>query len=88
MILQPPSRYGHYGQACRTRYSTEPSYEPPLHYYYPAISLVLPPHLRPSSQIDPLHLILQVILQALRISFWLSGAYLVPRWPYRAKRPL
>ena len=29
MPLQPPGKCGHYGQACRTHHSTEPSYEPP-----------------------------------------------------------
>ena len=29
MLLQPPGKCGHYGQACRTHHSTEPLYDPP-----------------------------------------------------------
>ena len=45
MLLQPLGKYGHYGQAYRTPYSTEPSCGPPLYYYYPAAFLALPPYL-------------------------------------------
>ena len=57
MLLQPRDKYGHYGQACRTHHSTEPSYEPPLYYYHPPAFLALPPHPRPLGLVDPLHLV-------------------------------
>ena len=68
-LLQPPGKCGHYGQACRTHHSTEPSYDPPLHHHHPAPFLTPPPQPRPSSLVDPLHLVLQVILQATRVFF-------------------
>src|SRR5690242_13780182 len=42
MLLQPPGTYAHYGQACRTHHSTEPSYEPPLYHYHPTAFLCTP----------------------------------------------
>ena len=41
MTLQPPGKCVHYGQACRTHSSTEPSYEPPLYHYYLPVFLNL-----------------------------------------------
>ena len=56
-ILQLPCTYVHYGQACRTRYSTESSYETPLYYYhfvdFPGVSAPL----LPSDLVDPVPLI-------------------------------
>jgi len=51
-ILQPPYTCVHYGQACRTRYSTESSYETPLHYYYFVVFPGLPAHPQPSDLVD------------------------------------
>jgi hypothetical protein len=45
MLLQPPSKCGHYDQACRIHYSTEPLYEPPLYHHHPAAFLMPPPQL-------------------------------------------
>ncbi len=45
MLLQPPGKYGHYGQAYRTYRSTEPSYDPPLNHPHLAVFLALPPYL-------------------------------------------
>ncbi len=57
MLLQPPSKCGHYGQAFRTHHNTEPSYEPPLHYYHLATFLTLLHYLWPPSLVHPMHLI-------------------------------
>ncbi len=53
MLLQPLGKCGHYGQACRTHHSTEPSYDPPLHHYHSAAFLPLPPHLQPPGLVPP-----------------------------------
>jgi hypothetical protein len=64
MLLQPPSKYRHYSQACYTHYSTEPSHDPHLHYPYIAAFLALPPYPPPPSPIYLVYPIQQVTLQA------------------------
>ncbi|KAK4205939.1 fungal-specific transcription factor domain-containing protein [Rhypophila decipiens] len=55
-ILQPPCTCVHYGQACRTRHSTESSYENPLHHHHFVVFPGLPAHLQPSDPVDPVPL--------------------------------
>lgn len=52
-ILQPPYKFAHYGQACRTRYNTKSSYEAPLHYHHFVVFPELTASPRPSNLIDP-----------------------------------
>ena len=69
MLLQLPDKCGHYGQACRRYYSTEPLSEPSLLYYHPATFAVLPPYLLAPDLVHPVHPIQQVILQAAYMFF-------------------
>ena len=57
VILQPPGKCVHYGQACRRRHSTVPSYDPPRHDHHPVDFPVLPAHPQPSDLVDPLRLV-------------------------------
>jgi len=53
-ILQPPCTYVHYNQACRILYSTESSYETPLHYYHFVVFPGPTAHPQPSDPVDPM----------------------------------
>ena len=56
-ILQPLCTCVHCGQACRTRHSTESSYETPLHHYHFVVFPEPTAHPQPSDLVDPVPLI-------------------------------
>jgi len=57
MLLWPPGKYGHYSQACRIYYSTEPSYNSPLYDHHLPAFLALSLYLQPLGLVDLLYLV-------------------------------
>jgi len=53
IILQPLYTCVHYGQACRILYSTESSYETPLHHHHFVVFPGPIAYLQPSNLVDP-----------------------------------